>query len=202
MDTQECQRQAAQLETLLQEVAAFPDLQIRARVEELIQTLLEMYGEGLTRLLAITSQSDLSGEDLIELFAKDELISALLLLHGLHPLETESRIRQALESVRASTQLHGAKVELLDIKDGVVSLRLAGSCQSCSASSNSLRQHVEQVIYSVAPDLKEVRIVEDRPSQQAAVPVKFVPPRKRKESTLAGEQPETRSTRAGVSSTG
>ncbi|HET8843980.1 MAG TPA: hypothetical protein VFN35_21120, partial [Ktedonobacteraceae bacterium] len=89
MDTQECQRQAAQLETLLQEVAAFSDLQIRARVEELIQTLLEMYGEGLTRLLAITSQSDLSGEDLIELFAKDELISALLLLHGLHPLETE-----------------------------------------------------------------------------------------------------------------
>src|SRR2546429_466079 len=49
-EVQEHHRQAARIETLVQEVAAFPDPRARATAEELVQALLTMYGEGLARL--------------------------------------------------------------------------------------------------------------------------------------------------------
>src|SRR5437899_11975455 len=97
---QEHRRLAARIETLVQQVAAFPDPQARATTEELVQALLDMYGEGLARLLELTAQSEASGYKLIETFAGDELLSSLFLLHGLHPIDIETRIARALDEVR------------------------------------------------------------------------------------------------------
>ncbi len=58
---QEHQRQAAHIEKLVQEIAEFPDLHERAIAQELVQALLDMYGEGLTRLLEITAETEASG---------------------------------------------------------------------------------------------------------------------------------------------
>src|SRR5947209_19739146 len=99
-EVQEHHRQAARLETLIQEIAAFPDPQARATAEELVQALLGMYGEGLARLLEITAETEASGLALIDTFASDDLLSSLFLLHGLHPLDIETRIMQALYEVR------------------------------------------------------------------------------------------------------
>src|SRR5213082_2432546 len=93
---QEHRRLAARIETLVQEVAAFPDPHARATTEELIQALLDMYGEGLARILELTAQSEASGHALIETFAGDELVSSLFLLHGLHPIDLGTRIARAL----------------------------------------------------------------------------------------------------------
>lgn len=198
MNAQECHRQAAQLEALLQAMTAFPDPQVRAKTEALLQALLGMYGEGLTRLLTITAHSSTSGQNLIELFAKDELVSSLLLLHGLHPLELEARIKQALDEVRSSVPGQGGSLELLRVEHGIAYLRLAGGCQSCSASSHALRQRVEQAISAVAPDLGELRFVEEHSPQQAASRVTFVPRRKGKEEVSARGQGERRPDRAGI----
>ncbi len=56
--------------------------------------------------------------------AGDEVVAGLLLLHGLHPLDVETRVRQALESVRPLLRSHGGNVELLEVREGVVRLRL------------------------------------------------------------------------------
>ena len=91
-EVQEHHRQAARIETLVQDVAEFSDPHARATAEELVQALLDMYGEGLARLLEITAETEASGLALIDTFASDELLSSLFLLHGLHPLDIETRV--------------------------------------------------------------------------------------------------------------
>ena len=158
---QEIQEQpnwSARIEALLQEVATFSDPQVQAVTEELLQTLLAMYGEGLTRMLEITAEHETAGEAIIEAYADDELVSSLLLLHGLHPIDVETRITQALESVRPYLKSHGGNVELLGVRDNVAYLRLQGSCNGCPSSSVTLKLAIEEAINKAAPDLERLQV--------------------------------------------
>jgi Fe-S cluster biogenesis protein NfuA len=188
-DLQVHQQRAERIEALIQEVSAFPDPQARATTEELLQTLLDMYGEGLARILELAMHTEASGQALIETFASDELIGSLLLLHGLHPLALETRIARALEEARPYLKSHGGNVELLRVEDGIAYLRLEGSCHSCPSSTVTLKQAIEEVIYKAAPDLDGLRVegvVE--PARQAgrAMPVTFVP-RRQKDGVRGGQ---------------
>ncbi len=181
-EVQEHQSQAERIETLIQEVAAFHDPHTRATVEELVQALLSMYGEGLTRLLEITADSDASGLALIDTFAGDELLSSLFLLHGLHPIDIETRILEALDGVRPYLKSHGGNVEFIKIEEGIAHLRLEGSCDGCAGSTMTLKVAIEEALYKAAPDLDGLQVegvVE--PVARVGAPVTFVP-RKRKSS--------------------
>lgn len=182
------QHPAARIESLLQEIAGFPDPQARATAEELIRTLLEVYGEGLARLLEITAGSEASGLALIDTFASDELLSSLFLLHGLHPLDIEARILQALDEVRPYLKSHGGNVEFIKVEDGIASLRLQGSCNGCSASTVTLKSTIEEAVYKAAPDLEglEVEGVAEPPPRQS-IPMTFVPPRKHRDTACAAQ---------------
>ena len=184
MDERECQNQAARIEALIQEVAAFPDQQMRTRTEELLHALLEMYGAGLLRMLEMTAQAQHAGQELIETFAQDELVGSLLLLHGLHPAGLEERILQAIARLQPSVQKQGSTIEFSRVENGVAYLRLSGNTRGCASSLNALKQTVEGTIYSAAPDLDEIRF---EGPQQTAIPVKFVPRRQRAAATAASE---------------
>ncbi len=179
-DQVEQQLRAERIDTLIQEVSVLPDPQVRSMVQELIQELLDLYGEGLSRILELTAQAGLPGKELIKDFTKDDLLSSLFVLHDLHPEDIETRVAQALVEVRPYLRSHGGNVELLKIDNGIAYLRLEGSCNGCSASSNTLKLTIEEAIYKAAPDLIEIQVegVADPPPRQG-IPVTFVPPRRR-----------------------
>lgn len=184
---QEIQEQpnwSARIEALLQEVATFSDPQAQAVTEELLQTLLAMYGEGLARMLELTAEHEAAGDAIIDDFANDELVSALLLLHGLHPIDVETRITQALESVRPYLKSHGGNVELLGVRDNVAHLRLQGSCNGCPSSSVTLKLAIEEAINKAAPDLERLQVdgVTNPPH-----PINVTPLRKANGATNSGE---------------
>jgi Fe-S cluster biogenesis protein NfuA len=181
-EKQKHRQQAEHIESLLQKVSALADQQARATAEELVQVLLDMYGQGLARILELTEQSVTSGHTLIETFASDELLSPLLLLHGLHPADIEARVEHALTAVRPYLKSHGGSVELLKVEEGIAYLRLQGSCHSCPSSTFTLKQAIEEAIYSAAPDLDGLQVegVVD-PAPQRGIPVTFVPTRRSKE---------------------
>src|SRR5207247_2837316 len=176
-DLQEQQRRAERIEMLIQEVAEFPDPRARATTEELIQALLDMYGEGLARMLELTAQSEASGYALIETLASDDLLSSLFLLHGIHPIDIETRIVRALDEVRPYLKSHGGNVEFIKVEDGVAHLRLEGSCHGCPSSTMTLKSAIEEAIYKAAPDLDGLQVegVTD-PPPRPGIPVTFVPP--------------------------
>jgi Fe-S cluster biogenesis protein NfuA/nitrite reductase/ring-hydroxylating ferredoxin subunit len=122
---------------------------------ELVQALLDLYGEGLARVVAHVAAGDEDGA-LAEAFAGDELVSHLLLLHGLHPVPLDARVRAALAEVRPYLESHGGDVELLGIEDGVVRLAMRGSCDGCASSAATLKLAIEDAIQRAAPDVDAV----------------------------------------------
>lgn len=179
-DTQEHQRRAARIEELIEQVNELPDAHTRTMVEELIQSLLDMYGEGLARILELTVMTDATSYALLKTFSDDDLIGSLLLLHDLHPLDLETRVLQALDEVRPYLKSHGGNVELIGVDDGVARLRLEGSCNGCAASAITLKNTIEEAINKVAPDLERLDVegVNDQPPTRTIAPVTFVPRRK------------------------
>jgi Fe-S cluster biogenesis protein NfuA/nitrite reductase/ring-hydroxylating ferredoxin subunit len=143
------------METLLGEIESLQDPNARTKAAELVQVLLELYGEGLARMMEVVAEGE-ERERIFEALAGDELVSHLLLLHGLHPLDVETRVIRALEEVRPYLQSHGGNVELLGIEGGVARVRMQGSCDGCPSSAVTLKLAIEEAVQKAAPDLEGI----------------------------------------------
>jgi Fe-S cluster biogenesis protein NfuA len=152
------------LDSLLQDVERLTDPSARAQVRMIVQALLELHGLGLNNLLGHLSAAGPSGEAILDACVRDEVIGGLLLLHGLHPVDLESRVLQALEQVRPALQSHGGDVKLLEVADGVVRLQLQGNCHGCPSSSATMSQTIEQAILGLAPDATALLVEGATPS--------------------------------------
>jgi Fe-S cluster biogenesis protein NfuA/nitrite reductase/ring-hydroxylating ferredoxin subunit len=191
-DQQEHLRRAERIEALIQEVTGLPDPHARSTVEELIQALIDMYGEGLSRMLELITQSEVSGNELIKIFTQDDLLSSLFLLHELHPEDIETRITKALVEVRPYLKSHGGNVELVKIDNGIAYLCLEGSCHGCPSSTITLKLAIEEAIYKAAPELVELQVEGvTEPPPRPGIPITFVQPRRRKNDTQTTEQNNT-----------
>jgi Fe-S cluster biogenesis protein NfuA/nitrite reductase/ring-hydroxylating ferredoxin subunit len=84
-----------------------------------------------------------------------------MLLHGLHPVPVEERVRDALEGVRPYLGSHGGDVELIGVIDGVARVRMQGSCEGCPASSMTLKLAIEDAVLKAAPDVDAVEAEEE-----------------------------------------
>jgi Fe-S cluster biogenesis protein NfuA len=149
---QQARERAARLEELLEALEALPAA-ARDTATEAVATLLDLYGEGLGRIVARVPPEALAG---------DEVIAHLLLVHGLHPVPLEQRVESALDGVRPYLRSHGGEVQLLGVQAGVVRLRLQGSCSGCPSSRTTLELAVEEAIRNAAPEVEAVE-AEDAP---------------------------------------
>jgi len=143
------------METLLGEIEKLPDQNAKSKAAEVVGVLLDLYGEGLARMMEAVAEGE-ERETLFDAFSKDELVSHLLLLHGLHPLDLQTRVVMALEEVRPYLRSHGGNVELLGVEEGVARLRMQGSCSGCPSSTVTLRLAIEEAIQKTAPDLEGI----------------------------------------------
>jgi len=140
----------------------------RERAEELVRLVADLYGAGLERVLDIVYDAGGLDDEVLATLAADELVSGLLLVHGLHPYDVGRRVEQALEGVRPYLGSHGGDVELVEVnEEGVVRLRLLGSCDGCPSSSVTLKLAVEGAIESAAPDVTGI-VVEDVSATEGA----------------------------------
>jgi Fe-S cluster biogenesis protein NfuA/nitrite reductase/ring-hydroxylating ferredoxin subunit len=154
LDEGQLQEHIGRIETLLEEIESFEDPAARARTAEMVQILLELYGEGLGRI--VESVGRLGGQDLKDEILGDELITHLLILHGLHPVDVETRVIGALDEVRPYLESHGGNVQFLGIGDGVARVRLEGSCDGCPSSTMTLKLAIEEAVQKAAPELEGV----------------------------------------------
>jgi Fe-S cluster biogenesis protein NfuA len=150
------QRLSQRIEELITRIDSAPDTNVRADALNLAQSLMELHGAGLDRLMEIVARAGASGYALMDDFAGDDLVAGLLLLYGLHPYDLETRVMTALDDTRPFLQSHGGDVELLGVTDGTVRLRLAGNCRGCSSSTMTLKLAIERAIYEAAPDVTEI----------------------------------------------
>jgi Fe-S cluster biogenesis protein NfuA/nitrite reductase/ring-hydroxylating ferredoxin subunit len=155
MGDREPLEQVTRVEGLLEELEGLQDTLARDKATEVLQAVLDLYGEGLERIVEVVAEHDSDGA-MSGSLAGDELVAHLMLLHGLHPVPVQQRVRDALEGVRPYLESHGGNVELLSVEDGVARLRLEGSCSGCPSSAMTLKLAIEKAIHEAAPDVDEV----------------------------------------------
>ena len=73
--------------------------------------------------------------------------------------DTKKLVEQALEKIRPMLQRDGGDIELVEVNDGVVKVRLTGACKGCPMSQMTLKQGVEKLLMKEVPGLKEVQAV-------------------------------------------
>ncbi len=68
----------------------------------------------------------------------------------------EEKVKTALEKIRPALQADGGDVELVEVKDGVVRVRLTGACKGCPMASMTLANGIERILKEEIPEVKKV----------------------------------------------
>lgn len=158
--TADFRERLTRVEALVGALERCPDPAAREAARDLVRTLLDLHAAGLGRVLDVAGRESA----LVERLATDDLVSSLLLLHGLHPHPAARRVARALERVRSL----GGDVELIQATDEVVRLRVRG------ALARSDWAAAADAVTAAAPDARlEIEEVVD-PARAGRVPLPLV----------------------------
>ncbi len=148
------------IEQLLQELHTEAPQPVAGRVDELVQSIVDLYGAGLSRIMAALAETGASTPALERRLVEDPLVSSLLVLHRLHPLPLRERIEAALDAARPALAAHAGDVALVGTEEGVARIRLEGRCGSCSSTTATVEGLLERAIHEAAPEIERVEVVE------------------------------------------
>jgi Fe-S cluster biogenesis protein NfuA len=152
-ETRDLRAVGSRIEELLGRIRSAGDPATAETAEEVVRLVVELYGAGLERTV------ELAGPEVLERLVGDELVASLLVLHGLHPKDTETRVVEALDQVRPYLGSHAGGVELVGVDpEGVVHLRLEGSCDGCPSSTMTVKLAIERAIEEAAPEVTGVEV--------------------------------------------
>ncbi len=66
------------------------------------------------------------------------------------------KIKEALDQIRPALQADGGDVELVDVTDGTVKVKLTGACGGCPMATMTLKRGIERILKERVPEVKEV----------------------------------------------
>jgi|SRR5579872_1592651 len=152
------QQRLRSIEALLAEIEDSADPNFRARVRELVQLVMDLHGAGVERMLELIRAPGEGGEGLIQKLGRDDLVASLLVLYGLHPLNLEARVIQAVDNLAKRLRAHEGEVKLLSMEHGAIRLRIQANGHGCGSNAQALKEMAEDAIYQAAPDLTSLAI--------------------------------------------
>ena len=71
----------------------------------------------------------------------------------------KERVQKVIDKIRPSLQADGGDVELIDVVDGVVTVKLQGACAGCPMSQMTLKKGIERLVKQEIPEIKSVEKV-------------------------------------------
>jgi Fe-S cluster biogenesis protein NfuA len=172
-DDKEFQVKVQRIGELVGELENISEPEARVGAKALVQLLLDLHAVGLERVLEVVAKSGDTGQRLIDDLGRDPLVGSLLVLYGIHPLDLESRIAQAVEKVGPQVRKGGGELELLSNQEGVVKLRIQITGHACGSTGKTLKKIVEDALYEAAPDMNSLQIegLEEQAGSSGFVPL-------------------------------
>jgi Fe-S cluster biogenesis protein NfuA/nitrite reductase/ring-hydroxylating ferredoxin subunit len=144
-----------------------------AELATLVETLER---EGDERALHLLALVDALHRPALQRIADGELghpiVQALLAMYG---GDDELAAEEALDEVRGYIESHGGSLELLAVEDGIVHVRLGGSCVGCAASAMTLRRGVEQALREHMPGFRDLVAEEATPEAAPLLQIEVAP---------------------------
>jgi hypothetical protein len=144
--------QLRRIEELVAQIERCGDGDAEEAAREMVRTLLDLHAAGLSRILQWLTQGGAAGRAVLDGLCRDEVVSPLLLLHGLHPVALEERLRRGLAKLRPRLHAQAAEVELLAVNESVARLRLRVDAECDTAARASLKTTIEEALFDAAPD--------------------------------------------------
>ncbi len=141
------------LETLLAEVGEL-DGPVRQQVFELLDGVDALHRMALTRL------GDSLGPEALAGAREDPAVAWLLDAYGVG-VDQRAVADAALDAIRPYIASHGGAVDVLDVSDGVVRLRMTGACSGCTASAVTLQEGVAEALREGFPGFAGVAVEPD-----------------------------------------
>jgi signal transduction histidine kinase len=141
------------------------DTRGREAARELLEVILDLHSLGLARISAIVAASE-NGAELTRLLAADPYARAIMLLHDLHPLSLEERLRETISQMRPKWSERGIEVRLLRVSSATARIRI---CKNGEGDPAELfGRDVESVLINAAPDLDDIVVeFDDGPRDRA-----------------------------------
>jgi hypothetical protein len=157
MEDREFQERIQRIEELVRRLEKAPDAALRATAQELLQGVMDLHGRALDRMLTILSEHEVQAAAIIDVLGRDELVGNVLLLHGLHPEDLETRIQGALEKIESVLRGYGARAKMLGAPGGNVRLEVSGVRSAPEARAT--KTAIEEALYQAAPDVASLTVL-------------------------------------------
>ncbi len=71
----------------------------------------------------------------------------------------QQKVEEVLEKIRVGLKAEGGDIELIEVKDGDVYVRLTGACSTCPMSSMTMKNFVESTLMKELPEVRSVKAV-------------------------------------------
>jgi nitrite reductase/ring-hydroxylating ferredoxin subunit/Fe-S cluster biogenesis protein NfuA len=162
------------LDGLVRSFEEHPREDVRAQVLEMLGLIDALHRGGVARLVeALWTGSPTALEQTLA----DPAVQVLLELYDLGPSEPDPReqAEAALAPVRPYIASHGGAVEILDVVEGVVHLRLSGACQGCAGSAMTLKRGIEAALREGFPGFQGMEVHEPTAPPTRTPPAHFIP---------------------------
>ena len=146
------QQRIQRIEELVERFENSPDPKTRTDAQQLVQAIMEFHAAAIDRMMEIIAEAAEGEPVVFDSFARDELVSSVLLLYGLRPVDLETRVHQALDKVRPILRAQSGNVRVMRIDGAEVHLRFDGT------PAANLKAAIEEEIYKVAADVTAIHI--------------------------------------------
>ncbi len=161
----------ARIGDLAERLTNHPDPQVAEEVTELLDWVDAFHKEGLGRLVEMIRAW--RGEIFLESVARDDITGLFLQVYGLGEdpdiaAGSAEAVAEALEEIRPYAESHGGSIEVESITDGVVKVRMLGSCDGCPSSSATLTHGVEEALRKHWPGFRRLELVDPAAEEAAA----------------------------------
>src|SRR5258706_15358582 len=100
MDTAQFQERMQRIEELIAAIQEHGNPVVRASAVDMVRALLDVHRAGLALVLEQINRQGEPGQAILNELLSQELVSRLLLLHGLHPVDLTTRLQKALQQAR------------------------------------------------------------------------------------------------------
>lgn len=139
---------------IVEELQQHPDTVVRQRVFELLDWVEAFHREAVVRI-----SEQLPAETLAAL-KEDPVVAHLFdtYMEEGEPEDLEALLDDALDEIRPYVHSHGGEMEVLGVGDGIVRLRLMGSCHGCPSSMVTLTQGVEKILKEKWPAFRKIEV--------------------------------------------
>ena len=148
------EQRVARIESLLSELSHSSDPMLERATREVLSTVLELHRRGLERVLELAAREDAVKDAL----ARDSRVSAMLLLHGLHPVSLAERVERTLAVVRErfAGKLERVEAEVRGAASVVV--RVVPAASACASTRKAVHQGFEEALLRDVPDADSVSV--------------------------------------------